>query len=98
MAIAICFWLRTHVVRSALSLALASTGKIIAARMAMMAMTTNSSINVKAVRGELLFPPAFAASLSGVFIRRSEWLKGYYYAILTLPGNKRKEKMAKING
>src|SRR5438445_8473756 len=96
MASAICFWLPMHVVRIALSLALASTGKSIAARMAMMAMTTSSSINVKAVRGELLFPPAWAGSLSGVFIGRSGCLKGYYSAILTLPGNKRKEKMEKL--
>src|ERR1700728_216719 len=39
-----------HVVAIALSLAWVSAGKSIAAKIAMMAMTTNSSIKVKAIR------------------------------------------------
>src|ERR1035438_7168184 len=40
--------LLVHLMRWALALALASAGKSIAAKMAMMAMTTNNSIRVKA--------------------------------------------------
>src|SRR5438045_1513734 len=42
-----CLWLLMQLVVSARSLALPSAGSNIAARMAMMAMTTNSSIKVK---------------------------------------------------
>src|ERR1700722_11268149 len=64
------FKLLMHLVRMARSLALARAGRSMAARMAMMAMTTRSSIRVKAV---LLAPGAlagitFAALL--VFITR----------------------------
>src|SRR3974377_1312216 len=47
---AICFKLLAHWMRLARSLALASAGNSIAARMAIMAMTTRSSINVKPFR------------------------------------------------
>src|SRR5436190_12297754 len=43
----ICFKLPMQVVRIALSLALDNAGKSIAARMAMIAITTSNSINVK---------------------------------------------------
>ncbi len=42
-------------VRLAFSLALAKAGSKIAARMAMMAMTTSNSINVNALRAQGLF-------------------------------------------
>src|ERR1051325_5527053 len=45
-----CFMLLRHWVVLALALAFASAGNNIAARIAMMAMTTNNSINVKAAR------------------------------------------------
>src|SRR6266566_8851484 len=43
-----CFWLLMQVTRWAVALALDNAGSSMLARMAMMAMTTNSSINVKA--------------------------------------------------
>jgi hypothetical protein len=45
-AVAICFRLLWHVLLRAFSRALAKTGKRIAARMAIIAITTSSSINV----------------------------------------------------
>src|SRR5581483_7238889 len=48
-----CLTLFMHWIRLALSLARESAGRIMAARMAMMAMTTNSSIRVKASLGRL---------------------------------------------
>src|SRR6266702_3915564 len=57
---AICLLLLTQAIVLALALALAKAGSSIAARMAMMAITTSSSINVKPLLNELLifiFPP-----------------------------------------
>jgi hypothetical protein len=45
----ICFILATHEIRSALAFAAAKAGNNSAAKMAMIAMTTKSSINVKAL-------------------------------------------------
>ena len=45
-----CFWLLTQVIEWALSLARLKAGSSMAARMAMMAITTSNSINVKARR------------------------------------------------
>src|SRR5204863_1226575 len=50
-AMVICFLLLRQLVRLALHLALERAGKSIAARMAMMAITTRSSIKVNAERG-----------------------------------------------
>ena len=44
----ICFWLLTHLMRCARALAFARAGKSMPARIAMMAITTNSSMSVKA--------------------------------------------------
>ena len=44
----ICFWLLTHLISFACSLALLSAGNSSEARIAMMAMTTSSSMSVKA--------------------------------------------------
>jgi hypothetical protein len=52
----------THSVRCALSLALAKAGNSIAARIAIMAMTTSNSINVKAEK-DLRQRAIFAFSL-----------------------------------
>src|SRR6266699_1570998 len=46
-----CFWLFTHNVRLAFSLALAKEGSSRLAKMAMMAITTNNSISVNALSG-----------------------------------------------
>src|SRR5438132_4946931 len=51
IARAICFTLFWHCERTALSLALAKAGSSIAAKMAMMAITTSSSIRVNADGG-----------------------------------------------
>src|ERR1039458_1763830 len=59
----ICFKLLRHAMRLALSLALASAGNNMAARMAMMARTTSNSINVKPPR---LAPPARLETLPPV--------------------------------
>src|ERR1700692_1648173 len=45
-----CFWLLWQLASVALSLALANAGKSIAAKMAIMAMTTSNSIKVNALR------------------------------------------------
>jgi hypothetical protein len=55
----ICFILATQEIRSALAFAAAKAGNNNAARMAMMAMTTKSSINVKARRKPPLSPVLF---------------------------------------
>src|ERR1035437_1177686 len=47
VAMPICLWLLRQLMALAFSLALLKAGKSIAARMAMMAITTNSSIRVK---------------------------------------------------
>src|SRR5262245_58590268 len=56
MPIPICFRLFTHEMRLAFSLAIESAGNSIAARMAMIAITTSNSIKVKALfdRGVIL--------------------------------------------
>src|SRR5579859_2799038 len=58
-AIPSCFWLLTQVAPMAFNLALDNAGKSIAARMAMMAITTNSSINVKPCVPAILFESLF---------------------------------------
>src|SRR5689334_5426470 len=50
MAKPICLKLLTQAIRAAFSLAVASAGRSIAARMAIMAITTSNSINVNAFR------------------------------------------------
>jgi hypothetical protein len=50
---AICFTFEVHETRRAFSLDLAKAGKIMLAKMAIMAITTSNSISVKAPRGGL---------------------------------------------
>src|SRR5262245_12218367 len=80
-----CLLLLTHCVRTALSFALERAGSSIAARMAMIAITTKSSINVKPHDFGLL-------QRNGVFIglillrgfRRDNWfLSNLKYHVLT---------------
>jgi hypothetical protein len=52
MATPICFSLLKHLLRCACVLARARAGRSKPARMAMMAITTNSSMSVNASRGE----------------------------------------------
>ena len=62
-----CLRLFLHLVWRACSLARASAGRSMAARMAMMAITTSNSIKVKALLGDggfgRLFRMAFAGSM-----------------------------------
>ena len=64
----ICFKLFTHLIRLAFLLALARVGSRIAARIPMMAITTSSSINVKArtlhIRG----------GIHGVYLSNQVWI------------------------
>ena len=71
MAIPICRRLFVQVVRAALSLALAKAGNNMAAKMAMMAMTTSNSMSVNAGRQELLFL-AVELETIGMFMRSSD--------------------------
>src|ERR1044072_205218 len=68
IAAPICFRLLTQAVFLADSLARAKTGKSRAARIAMMAMTTKSSINVKALR--LIFILRFLPIVKRDHLRR----------------------------
>src|SRR5450631_658034 len=55
--ISICLMLLVHLMRMALSLALESAGKSMAARMAMMAITTSNSMRVKPLEQVLVNQP-----------------------------------------
>src|SRR5215469_2226566 len=58
-AVANCFWLLRQLVWMAFCLALSSTGTNIAAKMAIIAITTSSSIKVKPLRLDFIFILAF---------------------------------------
>ncbi len=69
IASAICFWLLRQLVCLAFSRAFAKTGKRMAARMAMIAITTNSSISVNPFL--MLIPPR-GRSVRNPLRRRSQ--------------------------
>src|SRR4051794_1281677 len=64
-----CFRLLTHEICCALHFALESAGNSIAARMAMMAMTTSNSINVKPWRAAVFLDGKNLEKVRGLFIR-----------------------------
>src|SRR5580765_8201976 len=69
-----CLLLLTHAICRALHLALLSAGKSMAARMAMMAMTTNSSMRVKARAARAPLPEATAPCRFGFALGGKEFI------------------------
>src|SRR5260370_32816765 len=65
-----CFKLLRHWMRLALSLALARAGNNIAARIAMMAITTSSSINVNPAEHVFVFPTKTFTGLDGPMFQK----------------------------
>src|SRR5882724_12944813 len=74
-AIPICFVLLRQLAARALSLALLNAGNNIAARMAMMAMTTSSSINVNPSTDEILETALFVLILIVHSFRSSTFIE-----------------------
>ena len=70
MAVPCCFRLFMQEVRCAFCFALAKAGNNMAAKIAMMAMTTNSSINVNPDRKEPLYERLLGLQAAGLWFER----------------------------